>query len=111
MQEKKLGIMAIQETHLTEEDVNTIHQIYGRRLRVFNSEGERATTAEGDGTLLGMATDVQRHGTQRFQSEGGMPVAQEDPTSQCYGAADKQYHKEDQQSHVEGDVQGDGGQG
>ena len=56
-----------------------------------------------------MATDVQRHGTQRFQNEGGVPVAQEGPTSQCYGAADRQYRKEDQQSHVEGDVRrGDG---
>ena len=32
VRDKKLGILAIQETHLLAEDIATIHNLYGRRL-------------------------------------------------------------------------------
>lgn len=37
MREKKLGIMALQETHLPPEDVETVHKMYGKRIRLVNS--------------------------------------------------------------------------
>jgi hypothetical protein len=37
MREKKIGILCLQETHLTEECENQINTLYSRRLRVINS--------------------------------------------------------------------------
>ncbi|EPT02708.1 hypothetical protein FOMPIDRAFT_1029037 [Fomitopsis schrenkii] len=37
MRERRLGIVALQETHLAPEDVETVHSMFGKRVRVFNS--------------------------------------------------------------------------
>ena len=37
VRDKKLGVLAIQESHLTGDDVRIIHDLYGRRLHVLNS--------------------------------------------------------------------------
>lgn len=50
--EKKIGIIALQETHLTDPDIETIHRLYGRRLQVFHSPSERASTAQGVAIVL-----------------------------------------------------------
>ena len=45
VRDKKLGVLAIQESHLTEEDIKTIHDLYGRRLFVLNSQDPTAASA------------------------------------------------------------------
>ncbi|EPT05709.1 hypothetical protein FOMPIDRAFT_1111043, partial [Fomitopsis schrenkii] len=50
--EKKLGLIAVQETHLSQQDVTNIHRIYGRCLLVINSAGENATAAGGVAVIL-----------------------------------------------------------
>ncbi|EPS95047.1 hypothetical protein FOMPIDRAFT_1133216 [Fomitopsis schrenkii] len=53
MREKRIGILAIQESHLTDEDVNLIHQLYGRRLRVLHSaDVDRPSKASGVAFVL-----------------------------------------------------------
>ncbi|EPS97654.1 hypothetical protein FOMPIDRAFT_1031892 [Fomitopsis schrenkii] len=52
MRERKIGAIALQETHLDTTAVNQIHNLYGRRLRVFYSEGQNATAAEGVAIVL-----------------------------------------------------------
>lgn len=52
MKEKRIGIMALQETHLTHDDVVTIHNLYGRRLRVFASPSDHASSTQGVAFVL-----------------------------------------------------------
>ncbi|EPS97598.1 hypothetical protein FOMPIDRAFT_1128164 [Fomitopsis schrenkii] len=37
LREKQIGILAVQETHLSEEDVTSIHDLFGRRICMINS--------------------------------------------------------------------------
>ena len=48
----KIGIMALQETHLDEALVERIHSIYGRRMRVYASAAPRSINAQGVAFLL-----------------------------------------------------------
>ena len=51
--EQKFGIIALQETHLDETTVTKIHDIYGRRLRVFFSAPEQgASNSQGVAFVL-----------------------------------------------------------
>lgn len=45
MRDKKLGILAIQVSHLTDEDIDTIHNLYGQRLPVLHSKDLTNTSA------------------------------------------------------------------
>ncbi|KDQ50166.1 hypothetical protein JAAARDRAFT_51388 [Jaapia argillacea MUCL 33604] len=48
MKEKQIGILAVQETQLTEENVDQIHQLFGRQLKVLNSsDPDRPTSSAG----------------------------------------------------------------
>jgi exonuclease III len=49
----RYGILALQETHLEEEDMETIDRLYGRRLRVVaSSDPERVTQSAGVAFVL-----------------------------------------------------------
>ncbi|EPS92778.1 hypothetical protein FOMPIDRAFT_1080763, partial [Fomitopsis schrenkii] len=50
--EQKLGIIALQESHLDETHIQRIHDMYGRRLHIVNSKSERGTEAEGVAFVL-----------------------------------------------------------
>ncbi|KAG2738232.1 DNase I-like protein, partial [Suillus brevipes Sb2] len=53
MREKKIGILCLQETHLTEEHENQINTLYSRRLRVINSKDrERPGSSAGVAFVL-----------------------------------------------------------
>ena len=53
MRDKKLGILAIQESHLTDEDIEIIHDLYGRRLYILNSKDPtNASAARGVAFVL-----------------------------------------------------------
>lgn len=39
MKDKKIGILAIQEAHLTEDYVDTLHTLFGKRLHILFSQG------------------------------------------------------------------------
>jgi hypothetical protein len=53
MREKKIGILCLQETHLTEEHETQINTLYSRRLRVINSKDrERPGTSAGVAFVL-----------------------------------------------------------
>ena len=53
MRDKKLGVMAIQETHLTDSDVKIIHDLYGRRIHILNSPDPTcASSARGVAFVL-----------------------------------------------------------
>ncbi|KAH9843022.1 Endonuclease/exonuclease/phosphatase, partial [Rhodofomes roseus] len=47
LREKKIGILALQETHLDDDLTSEVHRLYGRRVRVFNSESANSTGAQG----------------------------------------------------------------
>ncbi|EPS93001.1 hypothetical protein FOMPIDRAFT_1097224, partial [Fomitopsis schrenkii] len=53
LREERIGILAVQETHLADEDVHTIHDLYGRRLHVVNSpDPDTPTLARGVAIIL-----------------------------------------------------------
>lgn len=53
MREKKIGILCLQETHLTEDHENQINTLYSRRLRVINSKDrERPGSSAGVAFVL-----------------------------------------------------------
>ena len=37
IREQKIGILAIQETHLTDEAIDNLHRAYGKRLQIYHS--------------------------------------------------------------------------
>jgi exonuclease III len=45
MKESKTNVLTVQETHLTQEDVDNIHDLYGRRLKILFSQGENPRAA------------------------------------------------------------------
>ncbi|KDQ57930.1 hypothetical protein JAAARDRAFT_47183 [Jaapia argillacea MUCL 33604] len=55
MKEKQIGILALQETHLTEENVFNIKKLFGRRLEVWNS-----SDPEQPGASAGVAFVINR---------------------------------------------------
>ena len=52
MKEQRIGILCVQETHLTNEHIDTIHTLYGWRMHLLNSAGDRATAAHGVAFVL-----------------------------------------------------------
>ncbi|KIY52217.1 DNase I-like protein [Fistulina hepatica ATCC 64428] len=52
IRDKRIGILAVQETHLTQAHVDQIERIFGRRLKVLHSDGENATQAAGIAIVL-----------------------------------------------------------
>ncbi|EPS97268.1 hypothetical protein FOMPIDRAFT_1128754 [Fomitopsis schrenkii] len=52
VREKKIGILALQETHLDEEAIETIHRLYGRQLKVIASPATNTTAAQGVAFVL-----------------------------------------------------------
>ena len=52
MKEEKLGVLCVQETHCNEETINTLHTLYGRRMKIFHSSAERATIEQGVAIIL-----------------------------------------------------------
>ncbi|KAF9554107.1 DNase I-like protein, partial [Agrocybe pediades] len=44
---KKIGILAIQESHLKDEDVNTLHEKFPTRLHILNNSDPDQTAAKG----------------------------------------------------------------
>ncbi|EPS98429.1 hypothetical protein FOMPIDRAFT_1126458, partial [Fomitopsis schrenkii] len=47
MRENKIGILALQETHMDEETVERVHQLYGRRIHVAHSQTRGTVNAGG----------------------------------------------------------------
>ena len=45
MRESKTNLLTVQETHLTQEDVDNIHDLYGTRLKVIFSQGDNHRAA------------------------------------------------------------------
>ena len=45
MREYKTNLLAVQEMHLTQEDVDNIHDLYGTRLKVIFSQGDNHRAA------------------------------------------------------------------
>ncbi|KAH9911754.1 Endonuclease/exonuclease/phosphatase, partial [Fomitopsis serialis] len=52
MREEKIGIIALQETHLDDGWVEQLHRLYGRRMKIINSAATRATAAQGVAFVL-----------------------------------------------------------
>ncbi|KIY51495.1 DNase I-like protein [Fistulina hepatica ATCC 64428] len=52
MRDKRIGILAVQEAHLTQEHVDQIERLFGRRLKVMHSSGENATQTAGIAIVL-----------------------------------------------------------
>lgn len=60
---KKIGVLALQETHLTDDLITQIELLYGKRMRVFSSVDPSHTNARGVAIVLNKeitaADDVQ----------------------------------------------------
>ncbi|EPS95244.1 hypothetical protein FOMPIDRAFT_1132780, partial [Fomitopsis schrenkii] len=53
LREERIGILAIQETHLSEEDICSIHDLYGRRINIVNSpDPTNPTSSKGVAIIL-----------------------------------------------------------
>ncbi|KIY48016.1 DNase I-like protein, partial [Fistulina hepatica ATCC 64428] len=52
MRDKRIGVLAVQEAHLTQEYVDQIERLFGRRLKVMHSSGENAMQAAGIAIVL-----------------------------------------------------------
>ncbi|EPS94212.1 hypothetical protein FOMPIDRAFT_1033460 [Fomitopsis schrenkii] len=53
LREGKIGVLALQETHLSDDDLATIKTLYGRRLCVFNSpDPDNPTATRGVAIVL-----------------------------------------------------------
>ncbi|EPS97590.1 hypothetical protein FOMPIDRAFT_1031963 [Fomitopsis schrenkii] len=53
LREERMGILMIQETHLSEEDIGTIQEVYGRRIHIINSPDPTSpTTTNGVAIVL-----------------------------------------------------------
>jgi ribonuclease HI/exonuclease III len=47
MKEKKIGILALQETHLTDQQTDSLHNLFGKRLKIINSIEEDSPNSKG----------------------------------------------------------------
>ncbi|KAK0441752.1 Endonuclease/exonuclease/phosphatase, partial [Desarmillaria tabescens] len=48
----KIGVLALQETHLTDEHVNDIHNIYNKRMHIYHSADPQQHNAKGVAIIL-----------------------------------------------------------
>jgi len=62
MKESKINLLTVQETHLTQEDVDNIHELYGTRLRIIFSQGDNHRAA-------GVATVINKERTMHTNIE------------------------------------------
>lgn len=59
LREDKIGVLCLQETHINEADVDTLHNLYGRRVSIWNSCSNTASSAQGVAIVLNRElTDV-----------------------------------------------------
>lgn len=56
VRDEKIGLLALQETHLTRERVDTLNELFGRHLRIYHSEMDCHATGSG-----GVAFAVNKH--------------------------------------------------
>ncbi|KAJ7136378.1 Endonuclease/exonuclease/phosphatase, partial [Mycena crocata] len=47
VRDRKIGILALQETHLSPDDVDNVHKLFGKRLQVFASIDPASPQAKG----------------------------------------------------------------
>ena len=52
LRDLKIGILALQESHLDAEMVERLHSIYGRRIRIHTSEAPHSVNAQGVAIVL-----------------------------------------------------------
>ncbi|KAH9922929.1 Endonuclease/exonuclease/phosphatase, partial [Fomitopsis serialis] len=52
LREERLGVLCLQETHLDQTHLDTIHELYGRRIRIWNSGSTSSTTVQGVAVIL-----------------------------------------------------------
>lgn len=52
IKERKLAILAVQETHLDDECVNRLAELYGRRLAIYASHGDNPTASQGVAIII-----------------------------------------------------------
>ncbi|KAI0336955.1 DNase I-like protein, partial [Trametopsis cervina] len=53
MRDKKLALVAVQETHLTTQHVEDLHTLFGKRLKILHSEPtDRASSSQGIAFVL-----------------------------------------------------------
>lgn len=53
MRDRRIGVLALQETHLTNEIVNTIQTLYGRRLHIlWSAPDHHASSSQGIAFVL-----------------------------------------------------------
>ncbi|KII86547.1 hypothetical protein PLICRDRAFT_113737, partial [Plicaturopsis crispa FD-325 SS-3] len=52
MKEKRLGVLAIQEAHLTDEHVSDLHNLFGKRLKILHSADPETQNARGVAVVL-----------------------------------------------------------
>ncbi|KAH9923247.1 uncharacterized protein B0H18DRAFT_1120513 [Fomitopsis serialis] len=52
LREDKIGLLCLQETHLNDEEVNMLNNLYGRRMAIWNSPSEAASSRQGVAMVL-----------------------------------------------------------
>ncbi|KAH9922127.1 uncharacterized protein B0H18DRAFT_1121139 [Fomitopsis serialis] len=71
LREERLGVLCLQETHLDETHTNTIQDLYGRRIRIWNSGSESTTSSQGVAVVLNRelvdVSNVIDHDPQRLR--------------------------------------------
>lgn len=73
VREKRIGILALQETHVTPEDVASIHQLFGKRLEIISTIDPNHPGAKGVSIVLNK--DITNTiGVQRFDIIPGRAI-------------------------------------
>lgn len=52
MRDKKIAILALQETHLTKEYIKSLHELYGRRIKIYHTGNPDQPNAHGVAVVL-----------------------------------------------------------
>lgn len=52
MRDKKIGVLTVQETHLSDHHVQNLHNLFGRHLQIYNSIDPNLPNAKGVAVVL-----------------------------------------------------------
>ncbi len=53
MSEQRIGVLLLQETHLTEQRVSELHRMFAKRIKIFHSAHESAPSQKEGVTICG----------------------------------------------------------
>jgi hypothetical protein len=75
MRNKKIGILALQETHLSPKDVDDVHRLFGKRLQVFATIDPASPQSKGVAIVINK--DLSNPMARRQKNDGACSLCTE----------------------------------